>query len=80
MDMCVSSFFASTTFLCTVANHTPSPEWVETEKKSFQEVKDKDGDGYLDHEELAAWIIPMETEYSVEEAKHLIEVREMRGF
>jgi len=48
-------------------------EWVEQEKASFQEKKDQNGDGYLDRKELADWIIPMETQYSLEEAKHLVE-------
>ena len=36
--------------------------------------KDKDKDGYLDREELAAWVIPLEKNFSGEEATSLIEV------
>ena len=49
-------------------------DWVEREKKSFQEEKDKNNDGYLDKQEVADWIVPSEVNYSLEEAKHLIEV------
>ena len=31
-------------------------------------------DGYLDKEEVAKWIVPSEVNFSLEEAKHLIEV------
>jgi len=48
-------------------------DWLEREKKSFQENKDKDHDGYLSKEELAAWIVPSEINYSLEEAQHLIQ-------
>ena len=49
-------------------------DWVEREKKSFQDIKDKNSDGYLDKKELEDWIVPSEVSYSQEEAKHLIEV------
>ena len=48
-------------------------DWVEREKKSFQEEKDKNKDGYLDKQEVADWIVPSEVNFSLEEAKHLIE-------
>lgn len=48
-------------------------DWVDREKKNFKEIKDVNKDGYLDREELAAWVGPQESSYSLEEARHLID-------
>ena len=56
-----------------LTNALPS-EWIEQEKESFINEKDKDKDGYLDRDELAAWVIPLEKNFSGEEAASLIEV------
>lgn len=47
-------------------------DWIEQEKRTFAEEKDKNGDGYLDRDELEAWIVPSEVNYSQEEAEHLV--------
>ena len=53
----------------------PFSDWIEQEKRTFAEEKDKNGDGYLDRDELEAWIVPSEVNYSQEEAEHLVKVR-----
>ncbi|KAK2143849.1 hypothetical protein LSH36_807g00115 [Paralvinella palmiformis] len=48
------------------------PEWLETEKKDFREVKDKNKDGRLDIKEVEQWIFPESEDYMVEEVHHLL--------
>lgn len=48
------------------------PAWVSNERDQFREFRDKDGDGYLDQEEVKGWIIPADYNHSEAEAKHLI--------
>ncbi|XP_043193940.1 calumenin-like [Amphibalanus amphitrite] len=48
------------------------PEWVQKEREQFKNYRDKDGNGYLDKEEISAWIIPPDYDHSLAEAKHLI--------
>nr|XP_053655589.1 calumenin-like [Cherax quadricarinatus] len=48
------------------------PAWVSNERDQFREFRDKDGDGYLDTEEVKGWIIPPDYNHSEAEAKHLI--------
>jgi Ca2+-binding EF-hand superfamily protein len=50
----------------------PESEWFITEKNRFLEEYDKNGDKYLEGEELRAWLIPDIKETAVQEAKHLI--------
>lgn len=47
-------------------------EWLEQEKSSFINKKDKNKDGYLDRAELAEWVIPQDMLAHEDEAKHLI--------
>lgn len=49
-------------------------EWLEQEKSSFINKKDKNKDGYLDRAELAEWVIPQDMLAHEDEAKHLIKV------
>lgn len=49
------------------------PDWVVKEREQFNEVRDKNKDGYLDRDEVADWIIPQDYDHSGAEAKHLIE-------
>jgi len=49
------------------------PDWVKRERESFKEVRDQDGDGYMNLEEVRAWIIPPDFDHTEAEAKHLME-------
>lgn len=48
------------------------PEWVLSERESFAKHRDLDGDGFLDREEVRAWIAPKDFDHADSEAKHLI--------
>ena len=48
------------------------PEWVKSEKEQFREYRDKNKDGKMDKEEVAAWILPPDYDHVDSEAKHLI--------
>jgi len=48
------------------------PEWVVSERHQFAKVRDTNGDGYLDVEEVKAWIVPPDFDHSEAEAKHLV--------
>lgn len=48
------------------------PEWVTSEREQFTQHRDSNGDGFMDIEELTAWIIPPDFDHSEAEAKHLI--------
>lgn len=48
------------------------PEWVASEREQFSQHRDSNGDGFMDIEELKAWIIPPDFDHSEAEAKHLI--------
>jgi len=48
------------------------PDWVASEREQFSKFRDRDGDGFMDLEEVKAWIIPPDFDHSEAEAKHLI--------
>ena len=48
------------------------PDWILAERKQFLEFRDKNKDKVLDREEVAAWILPSDYDYTLAEAKHLI--------
>ena len=48
------------------------PEWVKSEKEQFATYRDKDGDGYMNEEEVKAWIMPSDFDHAEAEARHLI--------
>ncbi|XP_033217446.1 calumenin isoform X2 [Belonocnema kinseyi] len=48
------------------------PEWVKNEKEQFSSYRDKNGDGFLDNEEVKNWIIPPDFDHAEAEARHLI--------
>ncbi|XP_004562935.1 reticulocalbin-3 isoform X2 [Maylandia zebra] len=48
------------------------PDWVQTEKKHFSEIRDTNKDGYLDADEVGQWVLPGEVDHADNEAKHLI--------
>lgn len=48
------------------------PDWVQSEREQFQTYRDKDGDGYMDEEEVKTWILPEDFDHAEAEARHLI--------
>ncbi|XP_059079403.1 calumenin-B-like [Tigriopus californicus] len=48
------------------------PDWVKSEREQFEQFRDADKDGFMDLEEVKAWIIPADFDHSEAEAKHLI--------
>lgn len=48
------------------------PDWVLREKEQFKEYRDKNGDGFLDKEEIRFWILPPDYDHSEAEARHLM--------
>ncbi|XP_077475246.1 reticulocalbin-3 isoform X1 [Stigmatopora argus] len=48
------------------------PEWVQTEKKHFTDLRDTNKDGLMDFNEVSNWILPGEVDHADNEASHLI--------
>ncbi|KAI9587901.1 calumenin [Glossina fuscipes] len=48
------------------------PEWVTSERDTFIKFRDVDGDGFLDREEVRAWVVPKDFDHAESEAMHLI--------
>jgi Ca2+-binding EF-hand superfamily protein len=48
------------------------PEWVNNEREQFNTYRDKDGDGFMDTEEVKNWILPQDFDHAEAEARHLI--------
>lgn len=48
------------------------PHWYGAEKENFAKIRDKNGDGYMDENEVSDWLLPKETDFVTAEAKHLI--------
>jgi len=48
------------------------PDWVASERDQFTRFRDFNGDGFMDLEEVKAWIIPPDFDHSEAEAKHLV--------
>lgn len=48
------------------------PEWVKSEREQFNIYRDKDGDGFMDTEEVKNWILPPDFDHAEAEARHLI--------
>ncbi|CAH0560420.1 unnamed protein product [Brassicogethes aeneus] len=48
------------------------PEWVKGERDQFNTYRDKDGDGFMDEEEVKNWILPQDFDHAEAEARHLI--------
>ena len=48
------------------------PEWVKTERETFKTLRDKNGDGKMDLEEVKNWIIPPDYDHTEAETRHLI--------
>lgn len=49
------------------------PDWLKEEQAQFSTHRDKDGNRKLDREELGDWILPLNFDPAVSEAKHLIQ-------
>lgn len=48
------------------------PEWIKSEREVFAKFRDTNGDGFLDREEVRAWIVPKDFDHAETESKHLI--------
>lgn len=48
------------------------PDWLADEKDNFDKHRDKNADGFLDKEEVKAWILPDGYNHIVAETNHLI--------
>lgn len=48
------------------------PEWVKNERETFSTFRDKNGDGFMDTQEVKDWIIPQDFDHAEAEARHLI--------
>lgn len=48
------------------------PDWVKSEREQFSTYRDKDGDGFMDEEEVKNWILPQDFDHAEAEARHLI--------
>lgn len=48
------------------------PDWVRSEKEQFARFRDKNGDGFMDKEEVKSWIIPPDFDHAQAEARHLL--------
>ncbi|KAF2905300.1 hypothetical protein ILUMI_00874 [Ignelater luminosus] len=48
------------------------PDWVKNEREQFSTYRDKDGDGFMDTEEVKNWILPPDFDHAEAEARHLI--------
>ena len=48
------------------------PDWVMEERQQFEKFRDRNQDGFMDLEEVRAWIIPPDYDHSEAEAKHLV--------
>ncbi|XP_023301118.2 calumenin-B [Lucilia cuprina] len=48
------------------------PEWIISERETFAKFRDVDGDGFLNREEVRAWIVPNDFDHAESEAKHLV--------
>lgn len=48
------------------------PDWVQNEKEQFKNFRDKDKDGFMGPDEVRDWVMPVDYDHSVSEARHLI--------
>ncbi|CAG7721114.1 unnamed protein product [Allacma fusca] len=48
------------------------PSWVTSERETFSQYRDKNGDGYLDQSEVKQWIMPDDFDQAAAETSHLI--------
>ena len=55
------------------------PHWVTQEKTLFGTERDKDGDGFMNFEEVKQWIVPDDFDHTLGEARHLIVQADTNG-
>lgn len=55
------------------------PEWIISERETFAKFRDVDGDGFLNREEVRAWIVPNDFDHAESEAKHLVYEADVDG-
>lgn len=48
-------------------------DWMKEEEDEFRSELDKNGDGILDRQEIAQWLVPDDYDHIDEETKHLFE-------
>jgi len=48
------------------------PVWLKIEIEHFRTIRDKDGDGFLNHDEVQNWLLPVEYDHIEAEAQHLV--------
>lgn len=48
------------------------PDWVQAERTQFEQVRDKDANGFMDKNEIREWLFPNDYNHLDTEAKHLI--------
>uniref|UniRef100_A0A8D3C1R8 Calumenin a n=1 Tax=Scophthalmus maximus TaxID=52904 RepID=A0A8D3C1R8_SCOMX len=53
-------------------DNVKDPDWVETERQQFSELRDKDKDGKMDRQETMEWILPSDSIHAEFGAKHLL--------
>uniref|UniRef100_A0A8D3C675 Reticulocalbin-3 n=1 Tax=Scophthalmus maximus TaxID=52904 RepID=A0A8D3C675_SCOMX len=44
-----------------IEDNVKDPDWVETERQQFSELRDKDKDGKMDRQETMEWILPSDS-------------------
>jgi len=49
------------------------PDWVEEERRQFNDFRDKDNNGFLENDEVRDWILPSEYDHAENEARHLLD-------
>jgi len=54
------------------AENKPMPDWVQAERTQFEQVRDKDANGFMDKNEIREWLFPNDYNHLDTEAKHLI--------
>ncbi|XP_037088010.1 calumenin-B-like [Pollicipes pollicipes] len=55
------------------------PDWVQHEREQFKTTRDTDGNGYLDADEVRAWIMPSDYDHSLAETQHLVHEADADG-
>uniref|UniRef100_A0A8D3CX93 Reticulocalbin-3 n=1 Tax=Scophthalmus maximus TaxID=52904 RepID=A0A8D3CX93_SCOMX len=55
-----------------IEDNVKDPDWVETERQQFSELRDKDKDGKMDRQETMEWILPSDSIHAEFGAKHLL--------
>lgn len=54
-------------------NHEERPKWLQIEYEHFRTIRDINRDGKLDESEVQKWLMPIDYDHVVVEARHLID-------